>query len=355
MLVMTGRVVNLLIQKIPLCFLFAVKIASILQNDTTCHFLSRYLPHVLFWLTQHPMTSDNHDTLVYRLTQILIKLNQGEKLNPLDLADEFGVNLRTVQRDLNERFAYLPLQKTDGYYHLDTIFLGKLSTKDIDRFAGLAGVRGLFPSLNDDFLRDIFDTRVQGALLVKGHSYENIAGKEQQFRELEKAIMARQQIAFDYLKSEGQKHYSDVSPYKLVNNKGIWYLAALDGEKLKSFSFMKISHVKTLESGFTWSKDIDQRLTNEDGVWLSEERQEVVLKINREVAGYFKRRKLIANQVIEKELEDGGLIISAKVGHANQIIPIVRYWIPHIRIISPESLQTEMESALAEYLKFAVN
>jgi hypothetical protein len=37
-----------------------------------------------------------------------------------------------------------------------------------------------------------------------------------------------------------------------------------------------------------------------------------VLKINGEVAGYFKRRKLIANQVIEKELEDGGLLVSAK-------------------------------------------
>jgi hypothetical protein len=69
------------------------------------------------------------------------------------------------------------------------------------------------------------------------------------------------------------------------------------------------------------------------------------------VAGYFKRRKLIANQIIEKELEDGGLIISAKVGHPNQVVPIVRYWIPHIRIISPEGLQAEMEKELAEYLK----
>lgn len=297
------------------------------------------------------MASENHDTLVYRLAQILVKLNQGEKLDPYGLADEFGVNLRTIQRDLNERFAYLPLQKTDGRYHLDATFLGKLSTKDIERFAGLAGVRGLFPSLNDDFLRDIFDTRVQGALLVKGHNYENLAGKEQQFRELEKAIVARCQVAFDYQKSEGPKHYSGVSPYKLVNHKGIWYLAALDGEKLKSFSFTKISRVNVLESSFPWSKEVDQRLAEEDGIWLSEETQEIVLKINREVAGYFKRRKLIANQVIEKELADGGLLISAKVGHPNQVLPIVRYWLPHIRVISPEVLQQELEQGMVEYLK----
>lgn len=99
------------------------------------------------------MTSSNHETLVYRLAQILVKLNQGERLDPQALADEFGVNLRTIQRDLNVRFAYLPLEKKEGRYHLDPAFLGKLSTRDIERFAGLAGVRGLFPSLSDEFLK----------------------------------------------------------------------------------------------------------------------------------------------------------------------------------------------------------
>ena len=292
-----------------------------------------------------------HDTLVFRLAQILVKLNQGEKLDPQGLADEFGVNLRTIQRDLNERFAYLPLQKTDGRYHLDATFLGKLNTKDIERFAGLAGVRGLFPSLNDDFLRDIFDARVQDALLVKGHHYEDMQGKEQLFRELEKSIIGRHQIDFYYQKAERPKKYLEVSPYKLVNHKGIWYLAALDGEKLKTFSFSKVSCLEVLDGNFVWSQEIDSRLAAEDGIWLSEVNQEVVLKINEEVAGYFKRRKLIANQVIEKELEDGGLLVSAKVGHLNQILPIIRYWLPHIRVISPESLQQELEQGLTEYLK----
>ena len=85
------------------------------------------------------MTTGNHDTLVYRLAQMLVKLNQGGILELQALADEFGVNLRTVQRDLNERFAYLPRQKTEGRYRLDPVFLGKPSTRDIERFACLAG------------------------------------------------------------------------------------------------------------------------------------------------------------------------------------------------------------------------
>jgi len=296
------------------------------------------------------MSDSTHDTLVYRLAQMLVKLNQGEKLDPRTLAEEFGVNMRTIQRDLNERFAYLPLVKTEGRYHLDPTFLGKLSTKDIERFAGLAGIRGLFPSLADDFLRDIFDSRVQPALLVKGHHYENITGKEQLFRELERAIIARRHVSFDYAKAEGLKAFTLISPYKLINNKDIWYLVGQDAEKLKTFSLTKISRLITLESQFSWDPKIDNQLAEEDGIWMSEEKQEIVLQVRAEVAGYFKRRRLIANQVIEKELEDGGLIISAKVGHLDQVLPIVRYWIPNLRIISPEGLQLEMEKGLAQYL-----
>lgn len=297
------------------------------------------------------MSAPNHDTLVRRLALILVKLNQGEKLNPVALAEEFGVNLRTIQRDLNERFAYLPLERANGLYELNPVFLGKLSSRDVAQFASLAGIRGLFPSLSDDFLRDIFDTRIQSALLVKGHHYEDLQGRDHEFRQLERAIVGHQVVGFRFEKDEGAKVYSGIEPYKLVNHKGIWYLAAKDGAKLKTFSFTRIQQL--LVSGQTFQPDltIEQTLVDDDGIWLGEERTEIVLKVASQVAPYFKRRKLVANQVIEKELEDGSLIISAKVGHVNQVLPIVRYWIPHVSIISPDHLQPELNRELANYLR----
>ena len=297
------------------------------------------------------MITDIHDTLVYRLSLILIKLNQGEKLDPRRLADEFGVNLRTIQRDLNERFAYLPLQKKEGRYFLDQACLGKLSQKDIERFAKLAGVRGLFPSLSDDSLLDIFDSRIQSALLVKGYNYENLVGKENLFKQLEKAIISRCHISLGYVKDNVEKTYTKVEPYKLMNHKGIWYLAAKDNDKLKTFTFSRIERVHLLETHFVDSPQIDKMLIEEDGIWFNEHKKKIVLNIAKEVAVYFKRRDLIANQVIEKEHEDGTLTVSALFGHPNQILPIVRYWIPHIHIISPEDLQQALDRELADYLK----
>jgi len=296
------------------------------------------------------MGAGNHDTLVYRLAGILMKLNQGERLDACSLADEFGVSLRTIQRDLNIRFAYLPLQKDNGRYYLDASFLGKLSNRDIKNFADLAGVRGLFPSLSDAFLRDIFDQRIEPSFLVKGHHYEDLSGKDQLFRNVEKAIIESRHIHFQYRKQHEMKKYSAVEPYKLLNHKGIWYLAGKDDDKLKTFSFSRIDSLQVAKTSFSPDKSVQDTLFNEDGIWFGSDKIEIVMTIAAEVTLYFKRRKLIANQIIEKELDDGSLIISTKVGHANQVLPIVRYWIPHIRIISPEGLQNELEESLSNYI-----
>jgi predicted DNA-binding transcriptional regulator YafY len=295
-----------------------------------------------------------HDKLAYRLTQILVKLNDGESLDPLALADEFGVHPRTIQRDLNTRFASLALKRVDGCYKLDPVILGKLSIQDIERFANLAGVRGLFPKLTGDFMRELVDRNAQGTLLVKGPHYEDLRGKERLFSLLAQAINARQRIEFDYLKPEGRKSYAIIEPYKLVNHGGIWYLAGKDGDKLKSWTFTKIENLQTLDT-FTPDLSVHDTLTKEDGIWLNAKKIEVVLKVFPAVAGYFQRRSLIAHQVIEKELEDGGLIVSCKVAHPNQIFPIVRYWLPNVRIISPEGYQATLEAELKAYLQGATS
>jgi predicted DNA-binding transcriptional regulator YafY len=193
---------------------------------------------------------------------------------------------------------------------------------------------------------------VHRALTVKGHHYEDLRGKESDFKQLEQAIIARQTIGFDYRSAETTKRY-EVEPYRLINNKGVWYLAARHEAKVKTFSFSKLEAIVRCGDAFVHDAELDAALEFEDGVWFGEQTFEVVLKIDKTVASYFTRRKLIADQVIEKQLADGGLILSAKVGHRNQVIPIVRYWIPHIHIISPDGLQEEIDTALRDYLSIS--
>lgn len=297
-------------------------------------------------------SSNDKDTLAERLVFILRKLNQGEKLCPRELADALGANIRTVQRDLNERFAFLRLEKTDGRYSLPAATLGRLSVKDVERFAALAGVNGLFPSLNDAFLEELLDTRNQAAWLVKGSVYEPLTGSQEiMFRQLEEAILGHCMVDFTYQKPDGLRTYSGLHPYKLVNHDGIWYLAAKDGNALKSFTLVKMDRLQVQTANFAPDAGLEQTLRSEDAIWLKEKKQEVVLKVTGLAASYFRRRKHVPQQRIEKELEDGGLIVSTRVAHENQILPLVRQWIPYIRIISPEGMQASLEKALQQYVQ----
>ncbi len=295
------------------------------------------------------MPPSEHELLGQRLSSILQKLNLGEALDVEQLAEEFGVHRRTILRDFQERFAFLPLEKKNGRYVLDPAYLGRLSWKDIQRFAGMAGLHGLFPSLDAQFIRELFDSRLQDTFHVHGQNPEDLRHRVEEFRRLQQAIRDRHKLSFVYIKPEGEK-VVEAEPYRLINHGGIWYLAATDNGQIKAYAFGKMRALNCRAESFTPDAGIVALLDDEDSIWLNEKKTEVVLTVAPEAAVYFKRRKLIAQQVIEKQLEDGGLIVSGKFAHPNQILPIVRYWIPHIRIVSPSAWQEALEVGLKNYL-----
>jgi predicted DNA-binding transcriptional regulator YafY len=296
------------------------------------------------------MAHGQHDTIAYRLSQILIKLNQGDYLDPAELADEFGTHVRTIQRDLKVRLAHLPLLKTRGRYHLEAAYLGKLNFKDIERFAALAGVKGLFPSLSRDFLKESLGEQIQAPWLVRGHHYEDLSSHAGVFSQLEEVVLQHRLLTLDLLKDGQIKTYRAVQPYRLVNTKGIWYLAAVHGGRLKTFGVGKIRSVQVHAETYSRDATVEASIQSEEGIWHSPLSQKVLLSVAPEAAEYFKRRQLIPHQKVIREATDGTLTVETTVGHPNQILPIVRYWIPSVRILSPEDWNDHLVEQLSGYL-----
>lgn len=285
-----------------------------------------------------------HDKTAFRLSSILIKLNEGEHPSIDELAKEYNVHKRTIQRDINERLAYLPIQKENNRISLDPAYLGKLSTDEIRSFAALSGVKSLFPTLDNIFLRRIFDDTLRSTYLVKGHNYENLSGKENVFKRIEEAIIDHKKMTFWYKSTQ-----RTVEPYRLINQKGIWYLAAVE-DKLKSFSVTKIFEPFITGETFIPDPAITESIEQSDTQWIGMETKEAVFQIDSQVATYFQRRNLIPDQKIEKELEDGGVIVSGRFSNDIEVLNIVGYWLPHIRILSPRSLHDSFCVRLKNYI-----
>ena len=290
------------------------------------------------------MSKPEHDTLAFRLATILLKLNQDESFSTQELAEEFGVHERTIYRDLN-RLAGIIEHSPDGKYRMAPEYRGKLRPKDLESFAKLVGVDELFPRNGSRFLMALLDTLSQSSFLVRGHHYEKLKPHDAQFQQLDSAIRERKHCILTYADKR-----RTLEPYRLVNNKGIWYLVATDEGRLKSFSLSRISQLQISDDTFEPRADIQRQIEEEDDVWFSEEKTEVLLTVAPRVAYYFKRRKLLPQQTIDKELENGGLIVSSRISDENQILPLVRYWIPHVRILEPEWLKRDLESSVRSYL-----
>ncbi len=287
-----------------------------------------------------------HDKIATRLAMILTKLNASERFTVEDLVEEFGVTKRTIQRDLNERLSYLPLKKAHHHYYLEPYYLGKLNFEDIQNFAVLSGIKELYPSLQENFLKNILDNTINQAYLIKGHNYEDQSDKVEEFRLIETAIIGCSKVEFTY--KEKQRV---VDPYKLLNMKGIWYLAGVENDILKTFTFNKITELVSTDESYSIDDEILENIKNEDSAWFSNEQSEVVLKVHSSVAEYFKRRKILPSQTIVKELEGGGVLVSARIAFDEEILKIVRYWIPNVTIVSPVRLQEKLQDGLREYLK----
>lgn len=238
------------------------------------------------------------------------------------------------------------MQKEGKYYFLDPKYLGQLTFKDIQTFSQISGIRHLYPKLDVSFLRELLDSRVYDA---KGYSVEDASQFRSLFRLFSDAILKHQQIAFMY---KGEPRI--VEPYKLLHHHGSWYLAAVRKGELRAYRLSRIelsAHSHELSS-FKPQQSIFSQLEDEESIWFGQEKHEIVLTVHADVASHFQQRALLPEQQVIKRLDDGGLLLSSRITHTTQILPLVRYWIPHLKIVNPEGLQVEVERELKNYISF---
>ncbi len=287
--------------------------------------------------------SNNHEKIAQRLAMILIKLNSGDELTLEELAEEFNVSVRTIRRDFTDRFSSLPIKKEKGVYSLEEYCLGKLNFEDIKNFSALCGIRNLYPNMSDDFIVDLLNSRVNQTYLIKGNEYEDVSSKSELFELLNVAIIKKQVVNLTYNNKD-----RELKPYKLINTDGIWYLSADENNKLKTYTLTKVSNASQSSKTFTPNKEFIEIISKNQDTWFSKNEIKVTLHIDQKVKDYFLRRDLLPHQTILKNNDD--LVVSTKVSYEEEILKVVRHWMPHIKILEPLSLQTRLINGLKDYI-----
>lgn len=302
------------------------------------------------------MATHDYDKILTRLITILSRLHDGEALCAKELAEEFQVSGRTILRDFTERLGSFPIYKEKAKYKMQEGFrLEKSKT------------------FEDTLVLDILEKITQsigGKLASKTHklldklrnedfnpiytklNIEDISDKFALIEQLEQAIKKTQVISCVYNNEINPPAKEILKPLKIVNYEGFWYLVALDSDGyVRKLYLKRVSHVKGTGEHFTSDARIDSLLENSISIWFQSDRDpfDVVVYANARAAKYFKRRPL-PTQKIESLHQDGSLEFRVTITYEMEIIPIIKYWIPHLKVLEPLWLQEMINEDLQSYL-----
>lgn len=294
-------------------------------------------------------TYNKTDLLARRLAYIIASLHQGEKIDKHALAQRFNVGVRTIERDLGERLIDIAHNPKGEGWTLLPHARSTIPANTLGKYAEMVGTTKLFPEDSAaDLLRRLDTPAAQRPFEVQSIPREDLPRHDQRFNQLEQACAQRCECHFFYKDKPRQ-----AQPYRLLNKNGIWYLAAVEGQRLKNFSVARIESLRVdANAHFEHQQKHLDYIANKKDVWFTTETTEVLLRVTPEAAHYFARRELLPGQQTRQD-GDQSLLVTAHISHPNQLLPLVRYWLPHVRILKPlhwhEALVGSLHDALQRW------
>jgi len=287
------------------------------------------------------------------------RLNQGEVVNVKKLSEEFGVGVRTIQKDLNERLSsiYSIESLGDGNYRFSQnhCFKGADGEEESIAISLMKELQHSAIPEMDDYINAALPTSSNyDDIFVFGMHFETIDDVEA-FNTLIKAIKWKVGVEFVYTKADGSSKKVSVDPYRLANFQNYWYLVAYDPsvEIVKTYYLKNITKLQMLYENFTGNAQIEADLNkvcnSMDSVWWNGERQTCLLKVNG-IAKYYIERDLPDGMEIVEQNDD---FIMVRMFYHNEIeiFSYVKSWIPHIRIMDNDALSKKLTNQLLVFLE----
>ena len=296
----------------------------------------------------------DYDKILTRLTMILSKLNDGEALSVKELAEEFNTSPRTIQRDFNERLISFPIYQENKKWKMQDGFKVE-KTK----------------SLEDELVLDIIEKITEGiggkfsikaqTLLskIKNEDFnpiytklniEDISDRFADIQILERAIKEKKEVECFYDNEVYERYKTTIQPLKIVNYEGFWYLVALRKDVLKKYYLKNISNPTITDKIFKTDTKLEKSLENSISIWFQKDTKpfEVRLHATKTAGKYFLRRPL-PTQYIHTINKDGDMEFSIFITHEMEILPIIKYWIPHLFVIEPLWIKEMLDADIAQY------
>ena len=303
------------------------------------------------------MPDQKYTKVLNRFIQILTKLSNDERPTTKDFAQEFNVTVRTVQMDLRRLIGLYPITKdSEGRFMFEPGYSLKKTSLSSDEMIFLSLALNQFDDVDDiDKIKDkiykkILNHSLYNPYFIKYEHLENIDVDSPLITLLERYIQSKEIVEVVFTDKT-----LDLELYKIAAFDGFWYLFAKDlsDGKTKTFKLSKIKNILPLDKYHrTSTQAIEETLKKAHSAFFEDGTSfHVLIKVDKEVADFFKAKEFIDTQKIQKEFEDGSLYVSFEVSHDEDIDNIIKAWLPHVEILEPQRFRDKLTNELETYLQ----
>ena len=281
-----------------------------------------------------------------------------------EVADLLDLSPRTIQRfknEIEEFFGARFIQSERGCYLLPSAKRLKrllLDPKDLQDFEKVFDILAL---ANRDFLRflHIDDEAIEKLLQddakiykIKETPFEDLVNSSM-LSPLKEAIKYQKKIDIHY-QSDQDYFYKEAKPLRIVYAEGNWYVAALTNDPINNgFKFLRINFIRSIKlHNKTFHTDYDALafLDRFQSLFSSYKASPfaVIVQVDKEVARHFRIKRHLPSQKILQDT--GDLTIQYTITNENEILLLAKRWLPHMRIIKPQSLQQKLLDLVKKFL-----
>lgn len=292
------------------------------------------------------------------LSIIYILMNKGT-VTAKELARRFEVSVRTIYRDVETlSMAGIPVYTKQGknggiclteQFVLDKLLVSKEEQQQI--LAALTSLQETGAQEERETLRklgEFFKTEPSNWVSI---DFSDWSGRRKElFEQIKEAVLNRRVMQFDYYGQYGEMTSRCVEPLQLIFKDYTWYLRAFcrTRQAMRLFKVLRMKRVYVLPETFEPVKE-PVILPEDEKMMISEAIQpEIILWIDKKEA-YRIYDRFEENEITV--LSDGNFEIRLRCILDDWIYGMILSFGPSAKVLSPESVKTEIGRRIAEMNK----
>jgi len=303
-------------------------------------------------------------------------IQEGKYPTAASLASELEVSSKSIHRDLEfmrerlqlplewdgSRFGYFYTQEVNAFPTIQItegeLFALIVAEKALQQYRGtsfekplLSAIRKMEQSLPQTISLNLAEIEQSISFRTRAEPILDL----EIFDALAKATAAHQQLEVAYRKPGlKQSQQRLIDPYHLANINGEWFLFAYDHlrQDIRTFVPARIKSIRTTGKIISrpQSFSLEQRLRNSFGVHSGQDKHEVVLRFNKQVAAYIREKKWHDSQRL-RELRNGGVELRMKLSSLGEVERWVLSWGGNAVVLQPRELAESVRRAARKILR----